>query len=46
MFSQFGYDIIVLDNKEEISDEDELTKDIMALLASFSERYYGRRCLE
>ena len=42
MFSQFGCDIIVLDDKEEISDEDELTKDIMALLASFS----GRKNLE
>ena len=46
MFSQFGCDIIVLDDKEEISDEDELTKDIMALLASFSGRYYLRRRLE
>lgn len=46
MFLQFGCEIIVLDDKEEVSDEDELTKDIMALLASFAGRYYGRRRLE
>lgn len=46
MFLQFGCEIIVLDDKEEVSDEDELTKDIMSLLASFAGRYYGRRRLE
>lgn len=34
--SVFGCKIIVLEDKEDVSDEEELTRDIMALLASFS----------
>lgn len=37
---------LVLDDKEDISDAEELTRDLMALLASFSGKYYGRRSLE
>lgn len=36
----------VLDDKEDVSDAEELTRDLMALLASFSGKYYGRRSLE
>ena len=46
MYDAFGCDIIVLDNKEDISDAEELTRDMMALLASFSGKYYGRRSLK
>lgn len=46
MFSVFGCEIIVLDDKEDVSDAEELTRDLMALLASFSGKYYGRRSLE
>lgn len=42
----FGCKIIVLDDKEDVSDAEELTRDFMALLASFSGKYYGRRSLE
>lgn len=38
--------IIVVDYKEDASDAEELTKDLMALLASFSGKYYGRRSLD
>lgn len=44
--SVFGCKIIVLDDKEDVSDAEELTRDLMALLASFSGKYYGRRSLE
>lgn len=44
--SVFGCEIIVLDDKEDVSDAEELTRDLMALLASFSGKYYGRRSLE
>lgn len=37
---------LVLDDKEDVSDAEELTRDLMALLASFSGKYYGRRSLE
>ena len=37
---------LVLDDKEDISDAEELTRDLMALLASFSGKYYGRRSIE
>ena len=30
----------------DVSDAEELTRDLMALLASFSGKYYGRRSLE
>jgi putative resolvase len=46
MYAMFGCDIIVLDDKEDVSDAEELTRDLMALLASFSGKYYGRRSLE
>lgn len=46
MYDAFGCDIIVLDDKEDISDAEELTRDMMALLASFSGKYYGRRSLK
>lgn len=37
---------LVLDDKEDVSDAEELTRDLMALLASFSGKYYGRSSLE
>ena len=43
MYDAFGCDIIVLDDKEDISDAEELTRDMIALLASFSGKCYGRR---
>ena len=46
MYDSFGCDIIVLDDKEDISDAEELTRDMMTLLASFSCKYYGRRSLK
>lgn len=46
MYAVFGCEIIVLDDKENVSDEEELTRDLIALLASFSSKYYGRRSLE
>lgn len=46
MYAVFGCEIIVLDDKEDVSDTEELTRDLMALLASFSGKYYGRRSLE
>ena len=46
MYAVFGCDIIVLNDKEDVSDAEELTRDLMALLASFSGKYYGRRSLE
>ena len=46
MYAVFGCEIIVLDDKEDVSDAEELTRDLMALLASFSGKYYGRRSIE
>lgn len=46
MFKVFGCEIIAIDDKEDVSDAEELTRDLMVLLASFSGRYYGRRSLE
>lgn len=46
MYKEFGCEIIVIENKIEVSDADELTRDLMALLASFSGKYYGRRSIE
>ena len=46
MYAVFGCEIIVLDDKEDASDAEELTRDLMALLASFSVKYYGRRNLK
>ena len=46
MYKVFGCEIIAVDDKEDVSDAEELTRDLMALLASFSGKYYGRRSLE
>ena len=46
IFETFDVDIIVIDDKDEISDAEELTRDMMSLLACFSEKYYGKRSLE
>ena len=46
MYGVFGCDIVVLDDKEDVSDSEELTRDLMALLASFYGKYYGRRSLK
>lgn len=46
IFKTFGVDIIVIDDKDEISDIEELTRDMMSLLACFSVKYYGKRSLE
>ena len=46
IFKTFGVDIIVIDDKDEISDAEELTRDMMSLLACFSAKYYGKRSLE
>ncbi len=46
MYKVFGCEIIAVDDKEDVSDAEELTRDLMALLASFSGKYYGRRNLE
>ena len=42
MFNSYGVEIICIETKE-ISDEDDLVGDMMALIASFSGRLYGRR---
>ena len=41
MFGSYGCEIIAVDDKEDVSDAEELTRDLMALLASFSGKYYG-----
>ena len=46
IFKTFGVDIIVIDDKDEISDIEELTRDMMSLLACFSGKYYEKRSLE
>lgn len=46
MYKVFGCEILAIDDKEDVSDAEELTRDLMALLASFSGKYYGRRSLE
>ena len=46
MYKVFGCEIIVVDDKEDVSNSEELTRDLMVLLASFSGKYYGRRSLE
>lgn len=43
MYSLFGCRIVVVDDKDDISDDEELARDLTALLASFSGKYYGRR---
>ena len=46
MYKVFGCEIIAVNDKEDVSDAEELTRDLMVLLASFSGKYYGRRNLE
>lgn len=46
MYSLFGCRIVVVDDKDDVSDDEELARDLTALLASFSGKYYGRRSLE
>lgn len=46
MYNEFGCKIIVIEDTEDISDAEELTRDLMALLVSFSGKYYGRRSIE
>lgn len=46
IFETFDVDIIVIDDKDEISDAEELTRDMMSLLACFSGKYCGKQCLE
>ena len=46
MYAVFGCEIVVLDDKKDVSNTEELTRDLMALLASFSGKYYGRRIIE
>ena len=36
------YTTVGTDDKEDVSDTEELTRDLMALLASFSGKYYSR----
>ena len=45
MLESYGCEVIVI-NGTDVSDTEELTRDLMALLASFSGKYYGRRSLE
>lgn len=45
IYKVFGCEIIAIDDKEDVSDAEELTRDLMALLASFSVKYYGKRSL-
>ncbi len=45
IYKVFGCEIIAVDDKEDVSDAEELTIDLMALLASFSGKYYGKRSL-
>ena len=46
IYKVFGCKIITVNDKEDVSDSEELTRDLMSLLASFSGKYYGRRSLE
>lgn len=46
IFETFGAEVIVVDDKDDVSDAEELTRDMMSLLACFSGKYYGKRSLE
>jgi predicted site-specific integrase-resolvase len=46
IYKVFGCEIIAVDDKDDVSDAEELTRDLMALLASFSGKYYGKRSLD
>jgi excisionase family DNA binding protein len=43
LFESFGVTLIILNPDEEYTPEQELTQDLLALIASFSGRLYGRR---
>lgn len=45
IYKVFGCEIVVLEDKEDVSDAEDLTRDLMALLASFSGKYYGKRSI-
>lgn len=45
MYNVFGCEIIAIDDKNDVSDAKELTLDLMALLDSFTGKYYGKRSL-
>ena len=45
IFETFGAEVIVVDDKDDVSDAEELTRDMMSLLACFSGKYYGKRSL-
>lgn len=42
-FQSYGADIVIMEDKENKSDQEELVEDLMALIASFSGRFYGMR---
>jgi predicted site-specific integrase-resolvase len=43
LFASFGVTLTILDPGEEKTPEQELTDDLLALIASFSGRLYGKR---
>jgi putative resolvase len=45
MFNSYGCEIILINNVD-VSSEEELTTDMISLLASFSGKFYGRRSAE
>lgn len=45
MFNSYGVEIVCIETKD-ISNEDDLVGDMMALIASFSGRLYGRRSVK
>ncbi|MBP5722374.1 MAG: hypothetical protein J6X18_02160 [Bacteroidales bacterium] len=45
MFESYGCKVVVL-NGLDVSDTEELTADMMSLLASFSGKFYGKRSAE
>ena len=45
MFESYGCEVIVI-NGMDVSDTEELTADMMSLLASFSGKFYGKRSTE
>lgn len=42
MFNSYGCEVVIVNNAD-VSSEEELTTDMMSLLASFSGKFYGRR---
>lgn len=45
MYNVFGCEIIAIDDNDDVTDAEELTRDLMVLLVSFSGKYYGKRSL-